>query len=84
MHPRRFWIEFDYPDRPINWPPKECGVTAFTVEDALQLIRAAYHRDAHLPPISRIIEDVDVMSLDQKHVIPNMNPPSWRGIWYPR
>jgi hypothetical protein len=29
-------------------------------------------------------QDVDVQSLDQGHVIPNMHPPNWRGIWYPK
>jgi hypothetical protein len=25
-----------------------------------------------------------VRDLDQGHVIPNMAPPNWRGIWYPK
>ena len=25
-----------------------------------------------------------VRDLDQGHVIPNMAPPDWRGIWYPK
>jgi hypothetical protein len=84
MHLRRFWIEFDDPDRPINWRPKACGVTAFTMAEAWQRIRTEHSREAPLPPINRIIADVDVSTLDEKHVLPNMNPPSWRGIWHPR
>jgi hypothetical protein len=39
---------------------------------------------AGLPELVEIVADVDVRSLDQGHVIPNMNPPNWRGIWYPK
>jgi len=28
--------------------------------------------------------DVDVRELDQRHVVPNMGPPSIFGVWYPR
>jgi len=34
-------------------------------------------------PVASSIEDVDIRTLDQGHVIPNMLPPSWRGIWFP-
>ncbi len=33
--------------------------------------------------IASSIEDVDVRTLDQGHVIPNMLPPDRRGVWYP-
>ena len=32
---------------------------------------------------AQIVANVDVRSLDQGHVIPNMGPCSNRGIWYP-
>jgi hypothetical protein len=28
-------------------------------------------------------EDVDIRALDQKHVQPNMETPTWRGVWFP-
>jgi len=34
-------------------------------------------------PIASSVEDVDVRTLDQGHVIPNMLPPDRRGVWYP-
>ena len=34
------------------------------------------------PPIRRVVEDVDIKQLDQGHVIPNMDPPVWRGVWF--
>jgi hypothetical protein len=27
---------------------------------------------------------VDVSALDSGHILPNIEPPNWRGIWFPR
>jgi hypothetical protein len=40
-------------------------------------------RGEPLPTISRIVPDMDVSTLDQNHVIPNMGVVVWRGIWFP-
>ena len=57
------------------------GVTAYSRDDAEFLIQ-------QLPSnidkeILEIIEDIDIQTLDQGHVIPNMRPPNWRGVWFP-
>lgn len=91
---RRYWVEFDVPGsrEPLSdeaevdtrdWRLCACGVTAFTVDDALQMIRELLYRDEAMPPIRKVIEDVDITTLDQ-HVRPNIGVPIWRGIWYPR
>ena len=36
-----------------------------------------------MPIIKRMIENVDIRELDQGHVVPNMKPPNWRGVWFP-
>ena len=58
------------------------GVTAYSVEDArrllIELAPPGLDRD-----VLDIIVDVDVRDLDQGHVIPNMGPPNFRGVWYP-
>ncbi|NVJ17593.1 hypothetical protein [Myxococcus sp. AM010] len=85
----RYWLEFDR--RVDNWPPSSrwmmllggCGVTAFTVEDALRLVRESLFKDEPLPPLARIIEDVDITTLDAGHIRPNIHEPVRRGIWYP-
>ena len=85
MKLRRYWIEFDPTDRdrlPIG-VAIGCGVTAFAFEDAIGLIKERVFGHEDLPKIDQIIEDVDVSTLDQGHVIPNMLPPVYRGIWYP-
>jgi hypothetical protein len=60
-----------------------CGVTAFGREDALGLIAEAVFAAKAMPPIKNVIEDVDITTLDEGHVIPNMGAPSERGVWFP-
>jgi len=31
-----------------------------------------------------IVPDVDIRTLDQNHVVPNMGVVTSRGVWYPR
>ena len=59
------------------------GVTAFSVEDAKQLLRQTVPDHYHAAEVLNIIEDVDIRSLDQNHVAPNIGPPNFRGVWYP-
>jgi hypothetical protein len=40
---------------------------------------AASHR---FEAMREVVENVDVSELDD-HVGPNMNPPNWRGMWFP-
>jgi hypothetical protein len=59
------------------------GVTAWTREEAEKMaheILAKYYRGAE---ILGIVENVDVRTLDQKHVVPNMGPVTFVGVWYP-
>lgn len=81
----RYWLEFD---RGIaKLPPgfrMGCGVTAYSEDDALYLLREYVFQGGDIPITERIIEDVDISTLDKNHVIPNMEPPNWRGIWFPR
>jgi hypothetical protein len=75
---RRFW--FPVPGR------LGIGVTAESRTDAEALARqAAVQFKLPLPlELSSIVEDVDIRELDQNHVIPNMGPPNFRGVWFPR
>lgn len=60
------------------------GVTARSLVDAeLLLTSAGFVKGADFE-IAEVIEDVDIRTLDQNHVIPNMGPPNIRGVWFPR
>ena len=76
-HLTRYWIEFDVEHS------HGYGVTAFTSDDALGLLRERVFSD-ELPPVARLVEDIDVSSLDAGHVLPNMSPPNRRGVWFPQ
>jgi hypothetical protein len=85
MKLRRFWVEFNLSglkDIPAGIR-LGCGVTALSTDEALNLIRDSVFEGNVLPPISRCVEDIDIRSLDQAHVVPNMGVPSRRGIWFP-
>ncbi|MBB5356834.1 hypothetical protein HDE76_000016 [Rhodanobacter sp. ANJX3] len=83
MKLERYWIRFEL--EPFSSGPKPgCGVTAHNYDDALEILRRTIFKDKVLPPIQEVIEKVDISSLDQKHVIPNMEVPTRRGVWYPR
>ena len=82
---KRFWFEFELSSAFI-YPAGigfGCGVTALNYEDAVTLLDEKVFCKVSRPPIKRVIENVDIRDLDQGHVIPNMNPPNWRGVWFP-
>lgn len=58
------------------------GVTAYSLEDAKLLIEKA--NISYNYQILEIIEDVDIKTLDQNHIIPNMGATNFRGVWFPK
>jgi hypothetical protein len=74
---RRFW--FPIPGR------LGIGITATSLAEARELAeqtRRTIWPDA--APIDAVVEDVDVSTLDRGHVLPNMRPPVWPGVWFPQ
>jgi hypothetical protein len=80
----RYWITFDVADDVASLVRPGVGVTAVSRDDALELVRATLFAGGSLPPVAAVIEDVDVRTLDEGHVRPNMGDPSARGVWFPR
>jgi hypothetical protein len=80
---RRFWIEFEKDEKDPFRYGLGFGVTALSPEDALSLLAESLCKENALPAVRKMISDVNISTLDQKHVIPNMESPIWRGIWYP-
>lgn len=73
-----FWI-----DGPYRWGPLGYGVTAFSLEDAWQIIeRAGYSLPEDKSTITyRTVRSVDDLSDD--NVRKHAGPLIIRGIWYP-
>lgn len=74
----RFWFTFKNPP-PFSVLNLGCGVTAYNHDDALALINVP----ATGLEIDRVIENVQVDSLDPGHVRPNIGDVSQRGVWFP-
>ncbi len=78
----RYWFEFEAGALPLG-ARLGCGVTAYNEEDARRLLANAVFRGSAFPRVRRVVEDVDVSTLDAGHVLPNMLPPTNRGVWFP-
>ena len=82
----RYWFEFNFNDYMGAIPPGlhlGCGVTAFSSEHALVLLKSKVFKDEVLPKITRCINNVDINFWDQGHVIFNMKPLVYIAIWFP-
>jgi hypothetical protein len=81
----RYWFEFQYnhySKLPIGLA-RGCGVTAHNYDDAIFLLEKYVFENRPVAPIKKAIENVDVSTLEAGHVLSNILPASWRGIWYP-
>ena len=59
------------------------GVTAYSLDDAKHLVEEAAQTLGWNYDLLEIVENVDVRTLDQGHIIPNMGAPNFRGVWFP-
>ena len=60
------------------------GVTAGSEAEASALAEDARARHYPKDSLGPVVADVDVSTLDAGHVLPNMGPSVFRGVWYPR
>jgi hypothetical protein len=79
---RRYWISFAGPNIPVGFT-MGCGVTALSRDDALAHLLKVWPAKHDGPAISNVAEDVDLTTLDQKHVLPNIGDVTRRGVWFP-
>jgi len=79
---KRYWVEFDY--QVMNFSSPNYGVMAYSVDDALLILKEKVFKYAVMPEPTRLTGNVDISTLDAGHVLPNMAVPHWRGIWFPQ
>jgi hypothetical protein len=77
----RDWFEIDEDE--IAAPPRAFGVTSASLDAALALVRAIAYDGQPLPPIHRVVVDVDLAMLAMHNMSPGILPPGQPGIWYP-
>jgi hypothetical protein len=80
---KRYWFTFE-PSSAPNSLNLGCGVTAYDQRDAEAMLQDVVFRNAQVPTIREVVEDVDVSTLDPKHVLPNMDSCNRRGVWFPK
>jgi hypothetical protein len=96
---RRFWLEFDLPlsppaagigtvvgaGEPSPWVLLRTGVgvTGSDLDECFDIVRSKIFSRTLMPAVIKVVEDIDVSTLDEERVLPNMEPPIWRGIWFP-
>jgi hypothetical protein len=79
----KFWFKFE----PIPLPSAinvGCGVTAYDLNDALQMLRDYVFGHNGPPSIVQCIEDVEMREIEQNHAYPNIGDTERRGIWFPQ
>jgi hypothetical protein len=76
----RFWFSFEGLP-PFSILGAGCGVTAYGYDDAVQILKDRVF--AQSLPAWKVIEDVDVSTLDENHVRLNMGVVTQRGVWFP-
>jgi hypothetical protein len=78
----KYWIVFV--SEPDGAHERKFGVTAYSRDDAVALVREAIGSPDSMPLIDDLQENVAFEDLDQGHVAPSMHPMSERGVWYPK
>ncbi len=80
----RFWIEFNTAEEKNTSLHFGCGITAWTYDDAINILKTTLFKNHTIPTIIKVIEDFDLNNLEENHVCTNIvRPSSVRGIWYP-
>ncbi len=81
---RRYWVRFELDQvKDFSYLKLGCGVTAYSEMDVCRLLKKYIFKEEDIPQIIEIIKDIDIRTLDQGHVVPNMGVCSIRGVWYP-
>lgn len=86
---KRFWVTFEFTDKELAESVNVglgygCGVTAYSLEDAVGIMKRDLFINESMPEIREVVENVDLSTLDKSHVLPNIGPPVDRGIWFPK
>lgn len=59
------------------------GVTAYSRDDAIGIVREKVFHCGAMPEILQFTEDVPMSSLDSSHVLPNIGNHLVEGVWFP-
>lgn len=81
---KRYWFEFNSHLHELSpGLTRGCGVTAFDYVDAISIVQQKVFKGKELPEIKTKIENIDIRTLDNGHIRPNMGDLTLRGVWFP-
>ena len=78
----QYWFVFARGGRPTALS-LGCGITAYSLEDARKILRQAVFPLYGERAVARVIEGVDVASLDPERVRPHLGNSAAPGLWFP-
>jgi hypothetical protein len=79
---KRFWFDFVKSSTP-NILNIGCGITAYNLDDAQNILIERIYSIYGSRDISNIIENIDINTLEENHVRNNMGSTAVRGVWFP-
>ena len=59
------------------------GITAYSRMDAEAIFQETVEKFGLDVEVFEVVENVDISALDPGSVLLNMNPPNFRGVWFP-
>ena len=78
----RYWFEFVRGGQ-ATAPSLGCGITAYNLDDARRMLRQEIFPLYGDRTVARVIEGVEVASLDETGVRRRLGNPAVRGVWFP-
>ena len=78
----RYWFEFVGGGQATTLS-LGCGITAYNLDDARRMLRRELFPLYGGRALVRVIEGVEVASLDETQVRPWLGNPAIRGVWFP-
>jgi hypothetical protein len=78
----RFWFKFEKSTEP-SVLDLGCGITAYDLHDAETFLREEVFPLFEERRVLEVMTNIDVRTLEERHVRPNMGNPAVRGVWYP-
>lgn len=72
-----YWFEFG-PTLSLQF-----GVTAYSFDDAISILKEKAFRKQELPALKSFTENIKPGEVDPGHIVPNMGALTERGIWFP-
>jgi hypothetical protein len=82
---KRYWFEFVFPEdeEMVFQLAFGCGVTASSPQEATAIVMKQVFAGREMPALKRVLEGVDIDSLDEKYVRPFVGDTRVKGIWFP-